>query len=180
MKKKNPLRSVVTIAIIVCAIVLLIRNFIIRDFVVIKRGVLYTSTQPRGMEYTRLLYKYHIATIVNIRPVSEHLEENWRNEEITWTRINGVNYIEMPIDRKNYFPDQQTQQRFIEIMSKKENLPVLLHGSSDDRRVAMLVAVWLGKNEGYASPQVLDVVKKIIADRNLTGEETDFIHSLAK
>jgi hypothetical protein len=86
----------------------------------------------------------------------------------------------MPIDQKNYFPDQQTQQRFLEIMSKKENLPVLLHGSGDDKRVAMLVAVWLGKNEGYASQQVLNVVKKIIDDRDLTGEETVFIHSLAK
>jgi protein tyrosine/serine phosphatase len=180
VKKKSPVRTILTIAIVVCAVVLLVRNFRIGDFVIVRPGFLYISAQPSGMDYNRLLYKYHIATIVNIRPVLEHQEKNWRNEEITWTKSNGVNYIEIPIEKKNYFPDPQVQQRFLEIMDKKQNLPVLLHGAGDDKRVAMLVAVWLEKSDGYSFEQTLDIVKKIIDDRDLTAKEMEFIRSLAK
>lgn len=177
-KKKSLLNLVLAVLIIAGAITLLVRHFHIKDFRIIKDEVLYISDQPRGMDYTRLLYNHHITTIVNVRDESEHLEINWRNEEINWTKNNGVNYIELPINRKDYFPDKQTQQRFIEIMSEKKNLPVLLHGSGDDKRVAMLMAVWL-KTQGWTSEEVLKTIHKIIDDRKLTDAEKKFIENPA-
>jgi protein tyrosine/serine phosphatase len=179
-KKKGTLTGLLVILLITVCIIGLVKHFHIKDFHTIKPQVLYTSGQPRGMDYTRLLYKYHIATIVNIRPVSEHQERNWRNEEINWTRSNGVNYIELPIEKKNQIPDMQTQNRFLEIMSNKDNLPILLHGSGGDKRVALLTAVWLEKSEGCTPEQALETAKKIIDDRKLTSEEADFINLLAK
>ena len=128
MKKKNPIKGLVIILLIVAAFVLFIRHFSINDFNVIRPGVLYTSGQPRGMDYTRLLYKYHIATIVNLRSPSEHREQNWYNEEITWVRTSGVKYIELPIEKDiispRHLPDPNIQKQFLKIMADRENLPV--------------------------------------------------------
>jgi len=178
--KKHPQAALITIALAITAVILLVRHFHIKDFRIIEPGVLYTSGQPRSMDYTRLLYKYHIATIINLRSPAEHREQNWYNEEITWVRTNGVKYIEMPIEKDSYFPDEQTQNKFLVIMNERNNLPVLLHGSSDDKRVAMLVAVWLKKSKGYTSEETIKVIRKIIDDRNLTEEENKFVRSTAK
>jgi len=178
-KKKRLPAGLITILLITAAVILLVKHFHIKDFRIIEPGVLYTSGQPRGMDYTRLLYKYHIATIVNIRPASEHRDQNWYSEEIAWTRSNGVSYIEMPIEKGRCLPDKQTQDQFLATMAGKNNLPVLLHGSSDDKRVAMLVAVWLQKNRGYAVERTIKVVKEIIGDKELTEDEVEFISALA-
>ncbi|MHC4397663.1 MAG: fused DSP-PTPase phosphatase/NAD kinase-like protein [Planctomycetota bacterium] len=177
-KKKSPTGLIITL-LIVAAIVLLVRHFHIKNFNVIKPEVLYTSGQPRGMDYTRLLYKYHIATIVNIRSASEHRERNWYNEEIIWVKSNGVNYIELPIRRDNYFPDKQTQDRFLAIMADRNKLPVLLHGSGGRKRVAMLTAVWLKKSQRCTTEEVFETVERINDDRKLTEAEKRFINSLA-
>ena len=178
--KKSPMRNLLTILLVIAATVFLFRHFHIEDFYIIKPGVLYTSSQPRGMDYTRLLYRYHIATIVNTRPLSEHQDENWHNEEITWTRSNGVNYREIPIEKNHYFPDKQTQEQFLTIMADNRNLPVFLHGGSDDKRVAMLVAVWLEQDQRYTVEQAIKAVKMIIDDRELTRDEIEFISALVK
>ena len=163
------------VVVLTAAGLLLVRHFHIKDFCIIEPDVLYTSDQPRGMDYTRLLYNYHIATIVNVRPAPEHMEENWRSEEVVWARSNAVRYIEMPIEKDGYFPNEQTQVQFLAIMADKNNLPVLLHGSGDDKRVAMLVAVWLRQSQGYSAQETAGAVRKIIDDRELTDKELRFI-----
>ena len=184
MKKKKSPFGLIIAALITLAVVLLVRHFHIKNFQIIEKEVLYTSGQPRGMDYTRLLYKYHIATIINVRCVSEHRERNWYNEEITWVRKNGVNYKELPIDkslsREKYFPDEWTQKEFLQVMSQKENLPVLVHGSSGRKRVSMLAAVWMIKSKNLTVLQTVKKVRKINDDRELTDAEMKFINSLAK
>jgi protein tyrosine/serine phosphatase len=178
-KKRSLNRLIIILLIIAAATYFLVHHFHINDFRVIEPAVLYTSGQPRGMDYPRLLYKYHIATIVSVRSPSEHKDQNWHTEEITWTRNNGVKYIEMPIKKNSYFPDEQTQNNFIAIMANKDNLPVLLHGGRKDKRVAMLVAVWLRKSQGYTAEHTAETIKKIIEDRQLTEDEITFINHLA-
>ncbi len=179
-KKKQSPAALYIILIAIAATILLVKHFHIKNFNIIKPDILYTSGQPRGMDYTRLLYKYHIATIVNVRSPAEHRNRNWYNAEIVWTRNNGVKYIELPIDKSNYFPNQQTIDRFFDIMSDKTNLPVLLHGSGDDKRVAMLTAVWLKKNQKCTTEEITSIVKKIVNRRELTKAETEYIHSLTE
>jgi protein tyrosine/serine phosphatase len=182
MAKRKPsiIKKLIVTAIIIAAIVLLVRHFHIKAFRPIESGVLYTSGQPRGMDYTRLRYKYHITTIVSIRPLSEKKEENWRSEEIVLCRNNGLNYIELPIERNNYFPDSSTQELFLSLMANKDNLPVLLHGAGDDKRVAMLAAVWLKKVKGFSAEQTLTAIQKIIENRPLTEQEKQFIEQINK
>jgi hypothetical protein len=183
VKKKNPLRTIITIAIIVTAAVLLVRSFQIPNLNIVSPGILYTSAQPRGMDYTRLLYKYHIATIINLRSPAEHREQNWYNGEITWVRSNGVKYIEMPLDRNinnpNHFPDPDMQQKFLAIMVDKENLPVLVHDGKGEGRVAILAAVWLAKDRQNTIEQVLAKTVEI-KEQPLTERETSFIRGLFK
>lgn len=176
--KQNHFKPVLYIVIIGLVITLFVRHFHIQDFRIIAPQTLYVSGQPGGMDYTRLFYKYHISTIVNVRSAVEHLEKNWRNEEFLETQSLAIKYIEMPTDKEHFLPDLQTQAQFLEIMSESKNLPVLLHGASDDKRVAMLVAVWARKLKGYSLEDTLVQVQKIIDDRPLTSEEMNFIKSL--
>ena len=183
MKKKSPLRTIIIIAIIVGAIVMLVKNFWIADLNCINPGILYTSGQPRGMDYTRLLYKYHIATIINLRSPAEHREQNWYSEEMTWVRSNSVKYFEMPLERNAndpaHFPDANMQQKFLDIMADKENLPVLVHDGKGEGRVAILAAVWLAENRQNTIEQVLADAAKIKCGQ-LTEQETNFIRGLFK
>lgn len=176
-KKKQHGKTLVIIALVIIAIVGLVRHFHIKNFQVVVPGVIYTSGQPRGMDYTRLLYKYHIATFVNVRVVTEHREQNWYNEEVTWMRENGVNYVELPIKRRQ-FPDEEVQKRFLEIMADEQNLPVLVHGSSGRKRESILSALWLIKAKSYSAVKAIEVVEKI-KKKPVTDPERQFIESLA-
>jgi len=178
-KKKQSLAALYIILIATAAVIFLVRHFHIKNFHIIEPDVLYTSGQPRGMDYTRLLYRYHIATIVNVRSASEHREKNWYNEEVIWVRNNGVKYIELPIEKAHYFPNKETQDQFLAIMADKNNLPVLIHGSSGEGRVAMLTAVWLRKIRGYTVEKTAKVVEEINDDRKITDTESKFITQLA-
>ena len=173
-------KTLVVVALVVIAIVGFVRHFHIKNFHTVVLDVLYTSGQPRGMDYTRLLYKYHIATFVNVRIPTEHREQNWYNEEITWVRQNGLNYIELPVPKRpNYFPDGPTQDEFLKIMGRENKLPVLLHDSSGRKRVSMLSAVWLIKAEGYSADRAVKVVEKI-KEEPVTDAERKFIQGLAE
>ena len=183
MKKKNPLRIFITIVVLAVAIVLLVKSFRINDLNVISPGILYTSAQPRGMDYTRLLYKYHIGTIINLRSPAEHREQNWYNEEMTWVRSNGVKYIEMPLERNvdnpAHFPDANMQQQFLALMADKKNLPVLVHDGKGESRVAMMAAVWLISAEHQPVQQVVAATESI-KESPLVESEKTFINSLSK
>jgi protein tyrosine/serine phosphatase len=180
-KKKQSLATLYIILVVIAAIILLVRHFHIKNFNIVEPEVLYTSGQPRGMDYTRLLYKYHIATIINLRSPSEHRERNWYNEEITWVHSNGVKYFEMPLDRDinspNYFPDANMQEQFLAIMTNKERLPVLIHDSSGESRAAMLASVWLRKTRGYGVEDTVRFVEKI-KGHPITIAERGFIENL--
>lgn len=181
MSKNKQNRQTAFIALLVILItVSFVRHFHIKNFCTVIPAKLYTSGQPRRMDYTRLLYKHHIATIVNIRQSAEHREEHWYNEEIIWVRQNGVNYIELPIPKRpDYFPDKSAQTQFLRLMSNKANLPVLLHGASGRKRVSMLTAVWLIKSEGYDVGEAIKVIEAI-KKSPVTEEEKKFIKTLSK
>ncbi len=179
-KNKQHLQTIIIAALVATAVIGLVRHFHIKHFRCVVPGVLYTSGQPRRMDYTRLLYKYHIGTIVNIRVPTEHREENWYNEEIRWVRENGVNYVELPMERigrKSRVPDEPTQKKFLEIMAKDVNLPVLIHGNSGRKRVSTLAAVWLIKEKGYNFEQALQAVERIRGDKP-SEPEIQFLRGL--
>jgi protein tyrosine/serine phosphatase len=180
-KKKRSPNSLIIVLLVIAAAILLVRHFHIKNFNIVEPEVLYTSSQPRGMDYTRLLYKYHIATIINLRSPAEHRERNWHNEEITWVRSNGVKYFEMPLDRNpdspRRFPDANMREQFLTIMADKENLPVLIHDSRGRERVSMLASVWLRKTRSYSVEDTVQLVEKI-KNQPVTTAERKFIESL--
>ena len=178
-KRRSP-AGLLTILLIVLAVILMVRHFHIKAFYIVKPGVLYTSGQPRGMDYFRLLYRYHIATIISVRPASEHREKNWRSEEITWARDNGVRYIELAVEKGRSFPNEQIQAQFLDLMANKDYLPVLLHGQGKDKRVATLTAAWLRKSQGCTVEQAVKVAEEIIKGRKLSEPEKKFLRELAE
>lgn len=181
-KKKNAFIAWFWLLMVIIAITGLVRHFHIKKFQVIKQDILYISGQPRGMDYTRLLYKYHIATIVNVRSVVEHREQNWHNEEIIWVKDNGIKYTELPIEKHgptSGMPDADTTAKFLAIMSQNGNLPVLIHGSSGTKREVYLAAAWMLKSGGFTLEQTMEKVKQT-NNEPLTSREMEFLQAMAK
>ena len=181
-KNKSPIFVWLWLIVIALFVTGLVKHFHIKNFQVIKPGVLYTSGQPRGMDYTRLLYKYHIATFVNLRSASEHREANWYNEEAAWMRINGVKYIEMPLGKDvldDAIPDTEASRKFLEIMSDNGNLPVLVHDSSGKNRVSYLASIWMLKSGGFTLEQTIEKIRGI-KKRPLSEQEMEFLKSLVR
>jgi protein tyrosine/serine phosphatase len=180
-KKKQSLAPLYIILVAIAAVILLVRHFHIKNFHIIEPDVLYTSGQPRGMDYPRLLYRYHIASIINLRSQAEHRDRNWYNEEITWVHNNGVKYFEMPLDKNPdstaQFPDVNMQEQFLAIMADKEDIPVLIHDGSGEKRVAMLASVWLRKVRCCNVEDTVRFVEKI-KGQPVTTAERKFIESL--
>jgi protein tyrosine phosphatase (PTP) superfamily phosphohydrolase (DUF442 family) len=179
MKPKKITTTIILAAAITLAVTL-VCHFHIKHLVCIEPDILYSSGQPRGMDYERLIYKYHIATIVNLRSKTEHREQNWHNEEIAFARKHGVNYIELPIEkhaRDALAPNAQVCAKFIEIMSSPENLPVLIHGNSGTKRTAPLAAVWLAHTGQYSFDDIMKAVLRI-RKGPLEDSETTFYTNL--
>ena len=183
MKKNKPLKIVLILLLIAFAVAIIKEHYEVRQFKIIIPDVLYTSGQPRGMDYTRLLYRYHIATIINLRSPAEHRERNWHSEEVTWVRSNAVKYFEMPLERNiespGHYPDPNTQAEFLAIMADKHSLPVLIHDSSGKSRPAMLAAVWLAKDKKLPAQEIIDIALKT-NEAPLSQEQKQFIDSLTK
>ena len=180
-KKRLSLKHLIILALVITSIVLLVRHFHIKNFYIVKPEVLCVSGQPQGMDYPRLLYRYHISAIVNVRSPDEYRQGNWYHEEVVWVRNNGVKYFELPMNKNSAgpdgFPDEDTQGKFLRIMADGANLPVLLHGSSGRERAPMLTAVWLIKSEGFAVEQAVEVAEKI-KGKPLSETEIKFIRQL--
>ena len=172
----------ICITAVILIIIALQRHFSIKNFQIIEPGVLYTSGQPRGMDYTRLLYKYHIGTFVNLRSEDEHRDHNWSNEEIIWMRSNAANYINLPVDKYGQakgFPDEEIRKKFLEIMADKSNLPVLVHDSSGKERAPRLAAIWMMKTGKYSIEDVIKMLEK--AKHNpLTTREIEFLNTIRR
>lgn len=179
---KKDITKFIILVVVVLTVHGMIKHFHINHFREIIPGELYTSGQPRGMDYTRLVYKYHIATIVNVRQSAEHRETNWYNEEKTKVRDLGVRYVELPIAKRGDnkgFPTESDQLRFRKIMSDVNSQPVLLHGSAGEIRVGRLAAVWLIRNKDYSAEEAMKVMKKIKGE-SLSDEEVKYVEELAK
>jgi len=181
-ERRFSLTGLIITMLIIAAIVLFGRHFHIENFHIIKPGVLYVSGQPRGMDYPRLLYRYHISAIVNVRSSDDYRKGNWYHEEVAWVRNNGVKYFELPMDKNdagpNSFSDEDSRENFFTIMADRANLPLLLHGDNGRTRVPLLTAVWLVKSEGFSVKKAVEIAEKI-RGQPLSENEIKFIRRSA-
>ncbi len=180
MKNSGTLKSIVIIVLAVFVITGLVRHFHIKHFRVVEPGVFYISGQPRGMDYTRLLYKYHIGTFINVRSSAEHREQLWYNHEVTWMRQNGAKYIELPVPKAGpnaNFPDENTRRQFISVIRDPANRPVLLHCSNGTSRAPLFAAIYFVQIKGLTIEQTLTNVEKL-KDEALSAGEIEFIRTL--
>jgi len=179
-RSKNIIKPLLLIAVGVLLIIIMVKHFHIKHFRVVVPGQLYVSGQPRGMDYYRLLYKYHIAAIVNVRVPYEHRTHNWYNEEKVWVKNNGIRYIELPIQTNAddiAIPTKQQTDMLLKILSSEENLPVLVHGGSGEERVPLIAAMWLIKGHDCSVEDAVKTAEKIKGEK-LSQQEIDFLTSL--
>lgn len=182
MRKKNSVFFWIWTTVIIFLIIGLIRHFHIKNFHTIVPEVLYTSGQPRGMDYTRLLYKYHIAAFVNLRTSIEHRDKNWHAEEVEWMKTSGVKYYEVPMDKdipSEDIPNSEFCKKFLEIMDEKTNYPVLLHDNTGRKRVMYLAAVWMLKSGQFDLEQTIKKIKQIRGEPPEEWE-IDYLKSIAE
>jgi hypothetical protein len=126
------------------------------------------------------MYKYHIATFVNLRVINEHLKENWYNEEVEWMKSNGSRYIELPIakgDSIDKIASSESLEKFSEIMGNKINYPVLIHDSSGKDRVAYFAGYWMLQSGRFNLEQTIKKAEHLKKEP-LTDKEKEFFKTV--
>ena len=132
-------------------------------------GVL-AAGQPDG-EQIQLLAEDGYKTIIDLRPA----EEPHGFDEPAAARQNGLAYVNIPVTPATL--GHATLDRFFEAMERAER-PVLVHCASSNR-VGALYYAWLvlekgvdskvalerGKAAGLRSPELIDRIDKLIAER---------------
>jgi uncharacterized protein (TIGR01244 family) len=131
---------------------------------------LMAAGQPNG-EQIQLLAEDGYKTIIDLRSP----EEARGFDEPEAARQNGLAYVNIPVKATTL--GHATLDRFAEAMEKAER-PILLHCASS-MRVGALYYGWLvlekgvkqeealkqGKAAGLASPEMIDIMNKLIAER---------------
>jgi tyrosine-protein phosphatase SIW14 len=116
--------------------------------------LLYRGGQPvkGGFEF---LKKQGVKTIINLR------EEN--DEEST-VRDLGLNYIHLPMTVKPFSDStipEAAIQKYFEILSNPENLPVFIHCKRGADRTGTMVGFFRIVVEGWVSKRAYDEARKI-------------------
>ena len=126
--------------------------------------------QPTG-EQIQLAAEDGYRTLFDLRPA----EETREFDEVLAARQNGLAYVNIPVTLATL--GQATIDRFLEAMEKAER-PVLLH-CGNSNRVGALYYAWLvlekgetpekalqrAKAAGLRQPELIDKVKKLVAER---------------
>jgi len=142
----------------------------------VQPGVLYRDGARSVRELERAVGRVQPKTVVCLvddREVND-LKKPQFKEEFDFLAKNGIRMERIPV-RLGGWPDSADVQRFLNVVEKKENQPVLVHCAQGVRRTAMMVAAFqesvLGYDKDRAKAEILtfghsdktvDDVKKFI------------------
>jgi protein tyrosine/serine phosphatase len=138
------------------------REHNLRNFRVVRDGVLYRSGQPSEQALKRLVHDYGIRTVISLRdargpglPMPEPWEEEFcEREEVTFVRLPPRHWE--GVDDKNPPPVDENVQKFLEIMNDPHNHPVLIHCFGGVHRTGAYSAIYRMEFEGWTNQQAMD------------------------
>ncbi len=154
------LGSLIVLALIVSPIVVAARQQAqMRNFHIVRPGVLYRSGQMTKEGLQRILNDYHIKTVVSLRDgLSERdraEEEFCKSEDIHFVRILPSRWG----DEGGSVPVEAGVQRFRDIMRDPSNYPVLVHCYAGIHRAGSYCAIYRMEFEHWSNAQAIAEMK---------------------
>jgi protein tyrosine/serine phosphatase len=131
----------------------------IRNFHVVRAGVLYRSGQMSVSGLARVVHDHGIKTVVSLRDAHVAGDDPPDLEEEKWCRKEELNYFRLPPQpweaADGSVPNEVTVVKFLEIMKNQANYPVLIHCFAGKHRTGALVAVYRMEFEHWSNERAL-------------------------
>ena len=141
------------VAMIVLVVVLIVVGIVaskwnhIKNFGVVRQGVLYRSAQPSARQVAILVKRHGIKTIVNLRPTTEDADDGWYEAEREAARQFGIRLVNLPV-RAGCIPTDDDVAEFLALCRDSDNHPILLHCEAGQARTGYLAAIWRMEFQG--------------------------------
>jgi protein tyrosine/serine phosphatase len=130
-----------------------------RNFRVVREGVLYRSGQMSLGGLKRAAHDYRIRTVISLRDAAsdaDRAEEAWcRAQEINFHRLTPASWD------AEHGPAavEPNVRRFVEIVSDPANYPVLVHCFAGVHRTGAYCAIYRMEREGWSNAEAIAEVK---------------------
>jgi protein tyrosine/serine phosphatase len=127
-----------------------------RNFRIVRDGVLYRSGQMTLDGLRRVIHDYGIRTVINLRNGSSRADR--REEEFCIQE--GYRFVRIPPrpwwgDQDDPVPAEEGVKVFREVMADKRLHPVLIHCFAGIHRTGAYVAIYRMEFEGWSSAQAI-------------------------
>ena len=113
-------------------------DYPVHRFGVVVPGVLYRSAQPDENGWKALYPRYAIRTVFDLREDTPN--KPWAVLEQEFCRRNGIKHIKMPVGPYRLTDAQLA--RFVEVVTRPESQPVLVHCELGRSRTGVVVAAY--------------------------------------
>jgi protein tyrosine/serine phosphatase len=157
------------------------RHTQLRNFHVVREGVLYRSAQLSLDGLQRVIYDYRIKTVVTLRFAYRDDDLPPDLEEQEYCLKEGYNHFRLPVRPwsapDGSVPNQSSVAKFLEIMDNPENYPVLIHCFAGKHRTGAICAIYRMEHDHWSNEQAMQEVKLIGYDNLM--EEADVLGYLS-
>jgi tyrosine-protein phosphatase SIW14 len=139
------------------------RQVELRNFRVVREGVLYRGGQMRLDGVKRLIHDYGIKTVVTLRDAATPGEAPPDLAEEKYCKAQEINHYRLP--PRNWsspvgtVPAEENVRKFLEIMDNPENYPVLVHCCAGSHRTGAYCAIYRMEYEHWTNAEALDEMK---------------------
>jgi protein tyrosine/serine phosphatase len=134
-----------------------------RNFRIVREGVLYRSGQMNLEGIKRVLRDYNIKTVVTLRDATSEGDTPPDWEEELYCKAEEVNYYRIRPERwwasDDSVPAEKGVRRFLQIMDNPENYPVLVHCFAGIHRSGAYCAVYRMEYEHWSNAKALAEMK---------------------
>jgi tyrosine-protein phosphatase SIW14 len=143
------------------------RQHNLRNFQVVREGVLYRCSQPSKSALQRLLHDYGIRTVISLRdakapgmPIPDRWEDEFcKREEVTFVRLSPQHWE--GVDEHSPPPVEENVHKFLEIMNDPRNHPVLVHCFGGIHRSGAYCAIYRMEFERWSNDQAIDEMEAL-------------------
>jgi protein tyrosine/serine phosphatase len=135
----------------------------IRNFHLVREGVLYRSGQMTVAGLKRVIHDYGIKTIVTLRDAYHLGDSPPDREEEEYCQDHGIAYAR--ISPRSWWapagevPAEEGVRQFREIMDSPDNFPVLVHCFAGIHRTGAFCAIFRMEYEHWTNERAIDEVK---------------------
>jgi len=128
-------------------------KYVLHYFATVTPHVMYKSSAMNADQLAEVVASHQIKTVIDLRSIDPEIDPNFctpeqlRDAKAALSKV-GAQFINLPTGQ---IPTQQTVDSYLAIMSKPENLPVLIHCHHGVGRTELFVALYRIEFEGWSN-----------------------------